>query len=160
MFNGREEFLDEVWRKGVRFGKRMVYEKKKEMHEKYLKESLGWILGTIKRVEFIWSIRGWNIGRVARSWWYGPGVVEIEPSAISSWAGLGQISFWFAIQVFWVKAWATVLMYGKGEAAKWSYVSWEATSTKEEGWGGEEVRMGDWTAKEAWWSQNLGVSHC
>jgi hypothetical protein len=31
------------------FGKRMVYEKKKEMHEKYLKMPPGWILGTIKR---------------------------------------------------------------------------------------------------------------
>jgi hypothetical protein len=27
----------------------MVYEKKKEMWEKYLKMPLGWILGTIKR---------------------------------------------------------------------------------------------------------------
>jgi hypothetical protein len=31
------------------FGKRMVYEKKKEMCEKYLKMPPGWILGTIKR---------------------------------------------------------------------------------------------------------------
>jgi hypothetical protein len=31
------------------FGKRMVYEKKKEMREKYLKMPPGWILGTIKR---------------------------------------------------------------------------------------------------------------
>jgi hypothetical protein len=33
----------------VKLGKRMVYEKKKEIWEKYLKMSLGWILGTIKR---------------------------------------------------------------------------------------------------------------
>jgi hypothetical protein len=33
----------------VTLGKKMVYEKKKEMREKYLKISPGWILGTIKR---------------------------------------------------------------------------------------------------------------
>jgi hypothetical protein len=33
----------------VKFGKRMVYKKKKEIHEKYLKMPPGWILGTIKR---------------------------------------------------------------------------------------------------------------
>jgi hypothetical protein len=33
----------------VNLGKRMIYEKKKEMHEKYLNEPPGWILGTIKR---------------------------------------------------------------------------------------------------------------
>jgi hypothetical protein len=49
MFEGREEFLNEVQRKGAKFGKRMVYEKKKEMREKYLKEPPGWILRTIKR---------------------------------------------------------------------------------------------------------------
>jgi hypothetical protein len=27
----------------------MIYKKKKEMHEKYLNEPPGWILGTIKR---------------------------------------------------------------------------------------------------------------
>jgi hypothetical protein len=48
MFEGCEEFLDEVQRKGAKLDKRMVYEKK-EMHEKYLKESLGWILDIIKR---------------------------------------------------------------------------------------------------------------
>jgi hypothetical protein len=30
-FDGHEEFLDEVQKKGVKLGKRMVYEKKKEM---------------------------------------------------------------------------------------------------------------------------------
>jgi hypothetical protein len=48
-FNGRKQFLDEVQRKGAKLGKRMIYEKKKEMCEKYLKEPSGWILGTIKR---------------------------------------------------------------------------------------------------------------
>jgi hypothetical protein len=33
----------------VKLGKRMVYEKKKEMRRKYLKEPPGWILMTIKR---------------------------------------------------------------------------------------------------------------
>jgi hypothetical protein len=33
----------------VKLGKRMVYEKKKEIREKYLKIPPGWILGTIKR---------------------------------------------------------------------------------------------------------------
>jgi hypothetical protein len=36
-FDGREEFFYEVLRKGPKLGKRMVYEKKKEMREKYLK---------------------------------------------------------------------------------------------------------------------------
>jgi hypothetical protein len=33
----------------VKLGKRMVYEKKKEMRGKYLKMPPAWILGTIKR---------------------------------------------------------------------------------------------------------------
>jgi hypothetical protein len=33
----------------VKLGKRIVYEKKKEMQEKYVKMLLSWILGTIKR---------------------------------------------------------------------------------------------------------------
>jgi hypothetical protein len=33
----------------VKLGKRMVYEKKKQMRNKYLKMPPGWILGTIKR---------------------------------------------------------------------------------------------------------------
>ena len=49
MFEGREDFLDKVRRVGAKLGKRMVYEKKKEMREKYLKEPPGWIIGTIKR---------------------------------------------------------------------------------------------------------------
>jgi hypothetical protein len=48
-FDGREEFLDEVRRKGAKLGKIMIYEKKKKMREKYLKEPPGWILGIIKR---------------------------------------------------------------------------------------------------------------
>jgi hypothetical protein len=34
---------------GAKLGKRMVYEKKKKMCEKYLKMPPGWILGTIKK---------------------------------------------------------------------------------------------------------------
>jgi hypothetical protein len=33
----------------VKLGKRMVYEKKSKIREKYLKMPPGWILGTIKR---------------------------------------------------------------------------------------------------------------
>jgi hypothetical protein len=33
----------------VKLGKRMMYEKKKEMRKKYLKMPPSWILGTIKR---------------------------------------------------------------------------------------------------------------
>jgi hypothetical protein len=35
--------------KRAKLGKKMVYEKKKEMQEKYLKMPPGWILGAIKR---------------------------------------------------------------------------------------------------------------
>jgi hypothetical protein len=49
MFEGREEFVDEVRRKGDKFGKRMMYEKKQQIYEKNLKVSPSWILGTIKR---------------------------------------------------------------------------------------------------------------
>jgi hypothetical protein len=48
MFEGREEFLDQVQRKGDKFGKRMIYKRKQYMREKYLKVPPGWILGTIK----------------------------------------------------------------------------------------------------------------
>jgi hypothetical protein len=48
MFEDREEFLDQVRRKGDKLGKRMMYERKQQMREKYLKVPLGWILGTIK----------------------------------------------------------------------------------------------------------------
>jgi hypothetical protein len=48
MFEGHEEFLDQVRRKGDKLGKRMIYERKQHMHEKYLKVSPGWILGIIK----------------------------------------------------------------------------------------------------------------
>jgi hypothetical protein len=36
----------------------MVYEKKKEIQEKYLKEPLGWILGTIKRELNLYAFGG------------------------------------------------------------------------------------------------------
>jgi hypothetical protein len=49
MFESREEFLDEVHRKGDKLGRRMMYERKQQMREKYLKVTSGWILGTIKR---------------------------------------------------------------------------------------------------------------
>jgi hypothetical protein len=49
MFEGHEECLDEVHRKGDKLGKRRIYERKQHMPEKHLKVSLGWILGTIKR---------------------------------------------------------------------------------------------------------------
>jgi hypothetical protein len=49
MFESREEFLDEVRRKGDKLGRRMMYERKQQMREKYLKVTPGWILGTIKR---------------------------------------------------------------------------------------------------------------
>jgi hypothetical protein len=49
MFEGREEFLDEVRRKGDKLDMRMMYEKKQQMHEKYLKVPPVWILETIKR---------------------------------------------------------------------------------------------------------------
>jgi hypothetical protein len=49
MFEGREEFLDEIRRKGDKLGRRMMLERKQQMCEKYLKVSPNWILGTIKR---------------------------------------------------------------------------------------------------------------
>jgi hypothetical protein len=49
-FEGREEFLDEVRRKGDKFGKRMIYERKQQIHDKHLMEPPRWILATIKRV--------------------------------------------------------------------------------------------------------------
>jgi hypothetical protein len=48
-FEGREEFLEQVQRKGDKLGKMMMYERKQEIREKYLKVSPGWIIGTIKR---------------------------------------------------------------------------------------------------------------
>jgi hypothetical protein len=57
-FDGREEFLDEVRRKGVKLGKRMVYKKKKEIREEYLKMPPGWILGTIKRELNLYASNG------------------------------------------------------------------------------------------------------
>jgi hypothetical protein len=49
MFEGHEEFFEQVQRKGDKLGKMMMYKRKQEMHEKYLNVPLGWILGTIKR---------------------------------------------------------------------------------------------------------------
>jgi hypothetical protein len=37
MFEGHEEFLDEVHRKGDKCGKKMMYERKQQMREKHLK---------------------------------------------------------------------------------------------------------------------------
>jgi hypothetical protein len=48
MFEGHDEFLDQVRRQGDKLGKRMMYEIKQQMREKYLKEPSRWILGTIK----------------------------------------------------------------------------------------------------------------
>jgi hypothetical protein len=48
-FEGREEFLDHVQRKGDNLGKRMVYERKQQTREKHLKQPPIWILDTIKR---------------------------------------------------------------------------------------------------------------
>jgi hypothetical protein len=42
----------------VKLGKRMVYEKKKEIHEKYLKMPLDWILSTIKRELNLYAFSG------------------------------------------------------------------------------------------------------
>jgi hypothetical protein len=39
MFEGHEKFLDQVQRKGHKLGKRMMYERKQQMREKYLKVS-------------------------------------------------------------------------------------------------------------------------
>jgi hypothetical protein len=44
-FKGREEFLEQVRRKGDKLGKMMMYKRKQERREKYLKVPLG----TIKR---------------------------------------------------------------------------------------------------------------
>jgi hypothetical protein len=49
MFEGCEEFLEQVRRKGDKLGKRMMYERKLEMRKKHLKVAPGQILGTIKR---------------------------------------------------------------------------------------------------------------
>jgi hypothetical protein len=48
-FECHEEFLEQVRRKGDKLGKMVMYERKQDMREKYLKMSSGWILGTIKR---------------------------------------------------------------------------------------------------------------
>jgi hypothetical protein len=52
-FKGHEEFLEQVRRKGDKLDNKMVYERTQQMREKYLKQPLRWILGTIKRVEFV-----------------------------------------------------------------------------------------------------------
>jgi hypothetical protein len=48
-FESREEFLDQVRRKGNKLGKRMMYERKQYMSEKYLKVPSYCILRIIKR---------------------------------------------------------------------------------------------------------------
>jgi hypothetical protein len=48
MFEGCEEFLDQVRRKGDKLDKRMMYERKQQIREKHLKAPPQWILGTIK----------------------------------------------------------------------------------------------------------------
>jgi hypothetical protein len=49
MFKCREEFFDQVSRKGDKLGKRMMYERKQHMRERHLNVPPGWIIGTIKR---------------------------------------------------------------------------------------------------------------
>jgi hypothetical protein len=66
MFEDHEKFLDQVRTKGDKFDKRMMYETKQQIREKYLKMSPCWILGTIKRVKFVWPTWQWNCGRHAR----------------------------------------------------------------------------------------------
>jgi hypothetical protein len=48
-FEDCEEFLDQVQSKGDKLDKRMMYERKQHIREKYLKVSPSWILGIIKR---------------------------------------------------------------------------------------------------------------
>jgi hypothetical protein len=48
-FEGREDFFEQVRRKGDKLEKMMMYERKQEMCKKYLNVSPSWILGTIKR---------------------------------------------------------------------------------------------------------------
>jgi hypothetical protein len=57
-FKAHEEFLDQVRRKGHKLGKRMMYERKQQMREKYLKVPPHWILGTIKRGLNLFDLRG------------------------------------------------------------------------------------------------------
>jgi hypothetical protein len=52
-FKGHEEFLEQVRTKVEKLNNRMVYERKQQMREKYLKQSPRWILETIKKVEFV-----------------------------------------------------------------------------------------------------------
>jgi hypothetical protein len=49
MFEGCEEFLDEVRRKRYKLGRRLMYERKQQIREKHLKVPPNWILGIIKR---------------------------------------------------------------------------------------------------------------
>jgi hypothetical protein len=113
-----------------------------------------------ERVEFGRSNREFIIGWVAWSSWYDTGVLETEPSPVSSRAGLGQILFWFSSQVFYIKAWAMGLVCHKGEATKRSCVYWGATSAMKEGWGHREFSMGVWTIEEALDTRDLGTLLC
>jgi hypothetical protein len=58
MFEGHEEFLDQVQSTGDKLGKRMMYERKQQMHKKYLKVPPRWILGIIKRELNLFKL--WN----------------------------------------------------------------------------------------------------
>jgi hypothetical protein len=57
MFEGHEEFLDQVQRKGDKIGKMMMYERKQQMYGKYLKVPPSWILTTIKRELNLFDLR-------------------------------------------------------------------------------------------------------
>jgi hypothetical protein len=50
--------LSRFKRKGDKLGKRMVYERKQQMHEKHLKQPPHWILGTIKRELNLFKLSG------------------------------------------------------------------------------------------------------
>jgi hypothetical protein len=47
-FENHEKFLDQVQRKWDKLGKRMMYERKQQMHEKYLKVQPRWFLGQLR----------------------------------------------------------------------------------------------------------------
>jgi hypothetical protein len=105
----------------------------------------------LSRIEFVCVWRRYN-GRLARSSQDGPDVLETELSTVSCYVALGHILLWFAMQVFWVKIWATELVSDKAETTKGSHVSWGAMA---EGWGGENVSTGGRRKEEAWYTRDL-----
>jgi hypothetical protein len=105
----------------------------------------------LSRIEFVCVWRWYN-GRLTRSSWDSPGVLEREPSIISSSMVLGHILLWFAMQVFWVKIWATRLVSGKAKVAEGSHISWGAAAG---GRGGEKDSTGSRRKEEAWDTQDL-----